>query len=114
MTKKETVERFEPYTDEGNRYNYGQMEQLEDGDWVLYEDYRIQATRIEALEVQIKQLGDMYHKRGNDLAWAQRQAKKARKDALREAAIVADEWYMNIGKGTPSGEILSLIDKENT
>jgi len=93
MTKKETVERFEPYTDEGNRYNYGQMEQLEDGDWVLYEDYRIKATRIAELEVKVN---------------------TTRNDALREAAIVADEWYMNIGKGTPSGEILSLIDKENT
>jgi len=37
-----------------------------------------------------------------------------RNDALREAAMIADEWYMNVGKGTPSGEILSLIDKENT
>jgi len=52
-----------------------------------------QAARIAELEVQVT---------------------TAHNDALREAAIVADEWYMNIGKGTPSGEILSLIDKENT
>ena len=60
--------------------------------------------RLAELEAQVELFGeDIWHA-----------IKKARNDTLREAAIVADEWYMNIGKGTPSGEILSLIDKENT
>jgi len=72
------------------------IERLANGDCTIGHQYAITLralfARIAELEVKVN---------------------TTRNDALREAATVADEWYMNIGKGTPSGEILALIDKEN-
>ena len=78
-----------------------------ESDYLNWDDgadaFRALSARITELEVQVELFGE-------DIWYVN---KKARNDTLREAAIVADEWYMNVGKGTPSGEILALIDKEN-
>ena len=42
------VERYDPYTDEGNREGYGEMEKQSDGDWVSYADYQALRERAEA------------------------------------------------------------------
>lgn len=44
------AERYEPYTDEGNREGYGEMEKQPDGEWVRYEDYRALLDAKEAAE----------------------------------------------------------------
>lgn len=44
------VERFDPYTDEGNREGYGEMEVQADGEWVRFTDYQAAIQRAEAAE----------------------------------------------------------------
>jgi hypothetical protein len=66
--------------------------------------------QIAELVAQNKQLGDMYHQRGNDIAWLKRQARKARAEALREAAAVADERYAAGDTGNPGFHIRALIE----
>ena len=44
------VERFDPYTDEGNREGYGEMEVQADGEWVRFTDCQAAIQRAEAAE----------------------------------------------------------------
>ena len=52
-TSQKAVGRFEPYTDEGNRYNYGEMQPFYDGDWVRYVDYSALSARVAELEAEL-------------------------------------------------------------
>lgn len=58
MTNTTEVKRFEPYTDEGNREGYGQMEPCEGGDWVRATDYDALAAKLAVAERRERQLLD--------------------------------------------------------
>ena len=52
MTDK--IERYEPYTDEGNREGYGNMEPYPEGDWVSFDDYVALAAERGALQAKLE------------------------------------------------------------
>lgn len=84
MTDTTEVERFEPYTDEGNREGYGQMEPCEGGDWVRATDYDALAAKLAEQIEWVKRLAD-------DLIAAEgREAKLKAK--LAELGAERDHW----------------------
>ena len=95
------VRRWEPYTDEGNYYNYGNMEECSDGYYIEYQDYKDAADRIEELEAKVEGANSIIA------------SERAEVLALRRKLAKAVEALERIGSGEFSGQVLTSMPPQD-
>ena len=88
------VERYDPYTDEGNREGYGEMEKQPDGDWVRFTDYQALRERAEAAEAEATRLEMACFNQGVSISYTQAAltaARRAEAAAWNDAIEASDK-----------------------